>query len=219
MELELTENEARVLGCLIEKSVTTPDYYPLSLGSLTGACNQKSSREPVMNLTETEVLSALDGLIGKHLASEKTPSGSRVTKYSHRLSNTLGLTYDFSNREVGLLCLLMLRGPQTVGELRGRSARLCTFDSLEQVEATLAGLIERKDGPYVIRLARLPGRKESRFGHLLCGEPEQSEQVTPGPTPIASSQPPQNEGRLDALEREVSQLRAELNELKQRLGE
>ena len=218
MEIELSPIEARVLGSLIEKAVTTPDYYPLSLGSLTGACNQKSNREPVMNLRETEVLTAVDGLVAKRMVSEKTPSGSRVTKYSHRLSNTLGLTYDFTVQALGLLCLLMLRGPQTVGELRGRSGRLCEFANLEQVEDALTSLIERKDGPYVARLPRQVGRKELRYAHLLCGAPDMTAELAT-PTSPSSSRQSDSGNRLAALEAEVARLRIEFDELKQNLGE
>jgi hypothetical protein len=218
MEIKLTLVEARVLGCLIEKAVTTPNYYPLSLGSLTGACNQKSSREPMMSLSETEVLSGLDGLFGKRMVSEKTPSGSRVTKYSHRLSNTLGLTYDFTAQSLGLLCLLMLRGAQTIGELRGRSGRLCEFRSLEHVEDTLASLTEREDGPYVMRLPRQAGRKESRYAHLLCGTPDVADdpEISAAPAPTHGQH---SDERLTQLEEEVNRLRAEFDELKRQLGE
>ena len=158
MEISLSATEARVLGVLIEKERTTPDYYPMSLSAVTTASNQKSNRDPVMNLSETESLEALEGLTAKRLVWEKTPSGSRVTKYAHRLSNTLGLTYDFSPDEVGVLCVLMLRGPQTVGEVRARTTRLCEFSSLAEAEAVLERLAGREDGPYVVKLPRQPGR-------------------------------------------------------------
>ena len=212
MELELTTNEARVLGVLIEKETTTPDYYPLSLSALATGCNQKSNREPVMSLDESAVMDSLDGLIGKRLVWEKTPSGSRVTKYAHRLSNTLGLTYDFSNNELGVLCVLMLRGPLTTGEVRARGGRLCELANRAETEAVLVGLCEREDGPYVRKLPRQVGRKESRFAHLLCGEPA----MTPEPAPPQALGDEPDEDRLVALEHEVATLRRDLERLRRR---
>ena len=147
MDISLSVTEARVLGVLIEKERTTPDYYPLSLSAVTTASNQKSNREPMMSLSETQTLEALDGLIAKRLAWEKTPSGSRVTKYAHRLANTLGLTYDFSRDELGVLCVLMLRGAQTVGEIRARIGRLCEFASIAEAEGVLERLARAKTAP------------------------------------------------------------------------
>ena len=213
MELVLTPIEARVLGVLIEKATTTPDYYPLSLSGLTTGSNQKSNREPVMSLGETTVMEALDGLMAKRLVWEKTPSGSRVTKYAHRLSNTLGLTYDFSANELGVLCVLMLRGPLTTGEVRARGGRLCEFSSLDEADAVLVGLCEREDGPYVQKLPRQPGRKEARYVHLLCGEPEITTELIESPREPAQDRPDQS-SRLSALEDEVAALRAELSRLR-----
>ena len=127
MEINLTPVEARVLAVLIEKAETTPDNYPLSLNAVMMACNQKSNRDPVLTLTQTETIEALDGLVAKRLARDRTQSGSRVTKYGHRLANSLGLTFDFSREELAVLCVLMLRGPQSAGELRSRSLRLGDF--------------------------------------------------------------------------------------------
>lgn len=204
-----------MLGVLIEKERTTPDYYPLSLSAATTASNQKSNREPVMSLSETQTLEALDGLIAKRLAWEKTPSGSRVTKYAHRLSNTLGLTYDFSRDELGVLCVLMLRGVQTVGEIRARTGRLCEFASIAEAEGVLERLSEREDGPYVVKLARQAGRKDSRYMHLLCGEVEVEAQPVAGPSEAEDAG---THERLTALEQTVDTLRAELDELKSKLG-
>ena len=170
MDINLTSIEARVLGALIEKEITAPGHYPLSLRALTSACNQKSNRNPLMSLNETQALEALDGLIKRRLVRKKTPPGSRVTKYAHRLSNTLGLTYDFSQNELGVLCVLMLRGAQTVDEIHVRSARVGNFNSLTEVEHTLGGLVESKFGRFVMKLPNQPGNKESRYAHLLCGE-------------------------------------------------
>lgn len=219
MDIHLTPIEARVLGALIEKEATTPDYYPLSLNGVINACNQKSNRDPVMSLAETETLEALDGLVSKRLARDRTAAGSRVTKYGHRLSGTLGLTRDFSREEIAVLCVLMLRGAQTVGEIRGRSQRLCPFEDLGQVETTLSGLMTRADGPYVTRLAREPGRKEARYAHLLCGD------VDPGPGESMESTPPagaspgltRDSDRITALERGLEELRGELEAIKRRL--
>lgn len=216
MDIHLTPFEARVLGSLIEKEATTPDYYPLSLNALTAACNQKSNRDPVMSLGESQVLEALDGLIAKRLARDKTTSGSRVTKYVHRLSGHLGLTREFSQEELGVLCVLMLRGAQTVGEIRGRTGRLCEFENLGHVERTLTGLMSHEDGPYVTRLARQPGRKEARYAHLLCGEVESAPAEAPAAAPAEFSG--DNE-RVAALERGLEELREELEAIKKRLEE
>ena len=140
LDIHLTPIEARVLGVLIEKAETTPDGYPLSLNAVTTACNQKSNRDPILSLSEVETVEALDGLSGKRLAREKTQSGSRVTKYVHRLANTLGLTFDFSREELAVLCVLMLRGAQSIGEIRTRTTRLCDFGNLAAVEQTLLRL-------------------------------------------------------------------------------
>jgi uncharacterized protein YceH (UPF0502 family) len=219
LDIHLTPVEARVLGSLIEKEATTPDYYPLSLNALVAACNQKSNREPVMSLDQTQVLEALDGLIAKRLARDKTTSGSRVTKYVHRLSGTLGLTHEFSAEEVALLCVLMLRGAQTVGELRARSERLCKLDSLGRFEDTLSGLISRKDGPYVVKLARQPGRREARYAHLLCGDVETGIEEAVEATQLAGalSDSARDKDRIAALERAMDELRGELEAIKRRL--
>lgn len=221
MDIHLTPIEARVLGSMIEKEATTPDYYPLSLNGVINACNQKSNRDPVMGLGETETLEALDGLVSKRLARDRTAAGSRVTKYGHRLSGTLGLTREFSREEIAVLCVLMLRGAQTVGEIRGRSQRLCPFENLGQVEATLSGLMTRDDGPYVTKLAREPGRKEARYAHLLCGDidpgPGESMQIAP-PASVPSGKARDGD-RITALERGLEELRSELAAIKQRLGD
>lgn len=216
MDIQINAVEARVLGALLEKSITTPDYYPMSLGGIAGACNQKSNREPVMNLSEAETMDTLDTLMSKRLVWEKTPSGSRVTKYAHRLSNTLGITFEFSDKDLGVLCVLMLRGPQTAGELRTRTARLCKFENTEEVERTLTSLAQREDGPYVTRLPRQPGHKESRYAHLLCGDVEFDEEQTPRIHNSAASAPA-DDGRLSSLEQEVAELREELSTLKARM--
>lgn len=208
---DLNAHEVRVLGSLVEKELTTPDQYPLSLNAILLACNQKSNREPVMAFSESEVMETLDALTARHLVREKNLSGTRVSKFVHRLSGGLGLTFDFDRNELGTLCVLMLRGPQTPGEIRARTARLCTFSSLDEVEKTLERLAENERGPYVMRLARQPGRKESRYAHLMSGEPS-----LPAYAPEPNAQPSLSgtadpgvheriaalESRVDALERE-----------------
>ncbi len=195
--LRLSEIETRVLGSLIEKETATPEYYPLSLHALVAACNQKSNREPVMSLDEDTVHAALESLRAKGLMLDISGGDHRVHKYAHRL----GEVFNFDRREQVLLCVLMLRGPQTVGELRGRTERLHNFDNLDEVEATLSRLAERTP-PLVKKLARRPGEKESRFAHLLSGDVESAEPATPPPP------------RPSPLEDRVTQLESELAELK-----
>ena len=209
MEIHLTPAEARVLGSLIEKDITTPDYYPLSLNALVNACNQKNNREPVMNLDENSVGDALNGLQDQHLAGPARGADSRVTKYEHRLQEVFNLT----RAETALLCVLLLRGAQTPGELRGRTERMFRFEHLDDVEATLSHLIER-DPPLAKLLQRQPGTKESRYAHLLSGEPQQD--AIAASSPSSSS----NDGdRLAKLESEIADLRRELHQLRQEFGE
>jgi uncharacterized protein YceH (UPF0502 family) len=196
-QLLLSEVEARVLGSLVEKETATPEYYPLSLHALAAACNQKSNREPVMSLDEDIVHAALESLRVKGLTVDISGGDHRVHKYAHRL----GEVFNFDRREQTLLCVLMLRGPQTVGELRGRSERLHNFDSLDDVESTLGRLAERTP-PLAKRLARRPGEKEARFAHLLSGDVESAESPTPPPP------------RPSPLEARVTQLEDGLAELK-----
>lgn len=219
MDIQLSPAEARVLGSLMEKAATTPDYYPLSLKAVVSACNQKSNRDPVMNLSEAEALEALEGLTAKRLARERSSFGSRVSKYEHRMSGTLGLTHEFSREEAAVLCVLMLRGAQTVGEIRGRSQRLFEFEGLSAVEQTLNGLMSREDGPYVARLARQPGRKEARYAHLLCGEVEaESTEFAEAPVPAgATSDDARGDDRITALERGLQELRDEIEAIKNKL--
>src|SRR5579884_471883 len=164
----LSPVEARVLGALIEKEITTPEYYPLSLNALVNACNQKSNRDPVVAYDDDTVEDALELLRAKGLAVRITGSGSRVPKHAHRF----GEKFNFGRRELAILCELMLRGPQTTGELRNRSERMHHFDDLDEVETILQRLMEHEPDPLVVRLARQPGEKEARYAHLLCGEPQ-----------------------------------------------
>jgi uncharacterized protein len=223
MKVELDTLEARVIACLIEKQITTPDQYPLSLNALTNACNQKSNREPVMSLDEAAVQRTLDELSRKHLVLEKSGFGSRVPKYQHRFCNTEFGTLKFSPQELAVICELMLRGPQTPGELRSRASRMAPFDDVTQVETVLSGLAERADGPFVARLPREPGRRESRFMQLFTGEAApsrgaaESEGTIDTPRDAADLAPStDHEARLAALEEEMRSLRAEVAELKNR---
>ena len=208
MDTLLTPYETRVLGCLIEKEITTPDQYPLSLSALVGACNQKSNREPVLELDEATVQNTVDSLVKKCLVSEKTGFGSRVSKYHHRFCNTEFGHLRLSAQELGILCVLFLRGPQTPGELRTRTNRLCSFADVEEVEAVLQRLMEREDGPFVARLAREPGKRESRYVHLFNG-PVESVAETAVPTAAAGEN-----SRIEQLEEMVLEMRLELDELK-----
>ena len=212
MNTQLTPHEARVVGCLIEKEITTPEQYPLSLNALTNACNQKSNREPVLELDESTVQETVDGLVKKHLVSEKSGFGSRVVKYQHRFFNSEFGGKRFSAQELGIVCVLLLRGPQTPGELRSRTNRLCHFNDVNEVESVLQELMEREDGPYVTRLPREPGKRESRYAHLFCGEVEIS---TISATEPASS----DDDRIAQLEQLVMELFDEMNQLKQQLAE
>src|SRR5579872_4400248 len=224
MKIELTADEARVIGCLIEKQITTPDQYPLSLNALTNACNQKSNRDPILELDEARVQATLDGLARKHFVLEKSGFGSRVPKFQHRFCNTEYGTLKLSAQELAVLCELMLRGPQTAGELRTRASRMAPFADAAETEAVLQQLAERSDGPFVARLAREPGRRESRYMHLLSGAapPAVSMSVAAGDTTLvraSSITAPSNDARLEALEREVQGLRAELDALKALVGD
>jgi uncharacterized protein YceH (UPF0502 family) len=260
MKIELTPMEARVIGCLIEKQITTPDQYPLSLNALVNACNQKTNRDPVMDASESDVQKTLDALSKKHFVIERSGFGSRVPKYQHRFCNTEFGTLKFTSQELAIVCELLLRGPQTPGELRSRASRMAPFADVSEVEAALETLRTRDDGPFVARLAREPGRRESRYAHLFSGaipdSPEQPMAVAPtaGSLPGASSAatasspsaarggspsavsasaaagggasapltglhaPSPDAARMDRLEAELKQLRAELDDLKQRLG-
>jgi uncharacterized protein len=198
----LTDIETRVLGSLVEKQVTTPEYYPLTLNALTLACNQKNNRSPVTSYSENQVGDALESLREKNLAYVFYGSTSRVPKYKHVVPEVMHLTH----AELALMCILMLRGAQTLGELRGNAARLHEFSSLEEVEATLNALITR-DEPLVARLPRQPGQKEGRFAHLLSGEIDLE-----AFTESAAAPPP---SRRASLEQKVEDLTAEVEKLKE----
>ena len=237
LKIELTLLEARVIGCLIEKAITTPDQYPLSLNALVNACNQKSNRDPLMDLSESTVQQTLDGLSKKHLVMEKSGFGSRVPKYQHRFCNTEFGNLKLDPQELAIICEMLVRGPQTPGELRTRASRMAAFAETSEVEAALARLRDRPDGPFVVQLAREPNRRDSRWAHLFSGPvadvaPAHGASAPVVSGPIVSGQEPEpigppevvfpatrNDERLAKLETEVAALRAELDELKRRLGD
>jgi hypothetical protein len=217
----LTPAEARALGALAEKEVTTPDYYPLSLNALINACNQRSNREPVMDLDEEAVRLALHGLEDLHLAGRARGADGRVTKYEH----WLGEAFNFSRAETALLCVLLLRGPQTPGELRGRTERMHRFDEIGEVLAGLQKLMEREPALVAV-LPRQPGTKESRYAHLLSGAVESL------PVPAAaepafvkseagqlSDQDAGHEERITQLETTLAELRQEVTALRQKIDD
>lgn len=207
----LTDTEVRVLGALVEKETTTPDNYPLSLSALVAACNQTSNREPVMRLDEDTVLASVTSVRRRGLARAIQPAGSRVTKYEHILGNA----WNLDARDLALLGVLMLRGPQTVGELNTRTARLAEFADLADVERVLDALATREPEPLVMRLARRAGQKEARYAHLLSGEPT----VTESPEPTRATPIAVDDDRVAALERELASLREELSALRSEFAE
>ena len=209
MNLLLTEIEVRVLGSLIEKDITTPDYYPLSPNALVNACNQKNNREPVMAIDEASVSNVLATLQEKRLAGPASGADSRVTKYEHRLQEV----FNFDRREIAILCVLLLRGPQTPGELRGRTERMYRFEALDDVISTLDRLSHREP-PLAAVLPRQPGTKESRYMHLFSGDAPPME-VMQARAPTSSMQ---NTDRLAHLENEVLELRKEVAEMQQQLA-
>ena len=205
---QLNDVEVRVIGSLIEKESTTPDNYPLSLNALTNACNQTSNREPVVDYDEDTVLHAVEALRKRNLVRAVQQSGSRVLKYRHMMADTMTL----EPRQAAALSVLMLRGPQTVGEIKTRTERLASFDSIDHVEATLKELIERPAGALVVRLPRRPGQKEARYAHLLAGEV--TVETADADPPVRTSASPD---RIGALEQAVAELRSEVAELRGQL--
>jgi uncharacterized protein YceH (UPF0502 family) len=205
----LTDVEVRVLGALIEKDITTPDYYPLSLNALVNACNQKNNRDPVMALGEDAVRAALESLQEQRLAGPASGADSRVTKYEHRLQEV----FNFDRRETAILCVLLLRGAQTPGELRGRAERMYRFEALEDVHATLDRLSQREP-PLVAVLPRQPGTKESRYMHLFSGDAPPVELAT---ARTAHSTSAEGDG-IARLEGELAELRREVAEMREQLA-
>lgn len=210
MKITLDEAEVRVLGCLVEKEITTPDYYPMTLNALTNACNQKSNRHPVVSFEEEIVMRALDGLKAKGLSLKVHEAGSRVPKYRHDFREAL----DLSDREVAILCVLLLRGPQTGGEIRARSERMYSFRNLEEVEEALEGLMEGED-PRVVKLPRQSGRREPRYMHLFSGLPQPSHETVTLPAEPATLRVMADNERIDRLEKAVGDLRREVVALKE----
>jgi uncharacterized protein YceH (UPF0502 family) len=217
MSPELTIHEARIIGCLIEKQVTTPDQYPLALNALTNACNQKSNRHPVLELDEREVQQAVDALIKRQLVLEKSGFGSRVPKYQHLFCNTQFGSLRFSPQGTAIVCELLLRGPQTPGELRTHAARLAPLKDVSEVEAELEELMTRPDGPFVAKLPREPGRRESRYMQLFCGTapPVAADEADVAQAATMAGSASVTE-RIAALEAEVLDLRREIEALKSR---
>jgi uncharacterized protein YceH (UPF0502 family) len=203
----LSDVEARVLGALIEKDITTPDYYPMSLNALVNACNQKNNRDPVMALGEDAVRAALESLQRQRLAGPASGADGRVTKYEHRLQEV----YNFDRREIAIVCVLLLRGAQTPGELRGRTERMYRFEELEDVLATIEKLSQREPALVAV-LPRQPGTKESRYMHLFCGDAPVGE-VMAAHTTVASGG-----DRVGLLENEVAELRREVGEMREQLA-
>ncbi|QTF08134.1 DUF480 domain-containing protein [Brenneria izadpanahii] len=209
MKYQLSAKEARVIGCMLEKQITTPEQYPMSLNGVTTACNQKTNREPVMDLSESEVQQTLDLLVKKHFLRTLSGFGNRVVKYEHRFCNSEFGDLKFSPAEVALVATLLLRGAQTPGELRTRAARLHEFTDVNEVETVLTQLQQREDGPFVVRLAREPGKRESRYMHLFSGE--LSEDLASATETEAADQ--SLAARVDALESEVAELKRQLAQL------
>lgn len=209
MEMILDEIEARILGCLIEKQITTPEYYPLSLNALTNACNQKSNRHPVVSFDDMTVVRGLDRLRQKGLADKVLKADSRTPKYEHAFTTK----FDISAQEMALMCELMLRGPQTTGELRGRADRIHSFSGIEEVEALLDALIALPE-PLVIQLPRQVGQKERRYAHLLCGRPEISEGPAELPDEPATIRARAEDDRMSKMEEEISSIREQLSSLR-----
>ncbi|MCC6709628.1 MAG: DUF480 domain-containing protein [Gammaproteobacteria bacterium] len=216
MSHELTALEARVVGALIEKEITTPDQYPLSLNALQAACNQKTNREPILDLSAQDVQAVLDDLVKAHIVSDRGGYGGRVTKYKQRFCNTEFGQLKFSPQELGIVCVMLLRGPQTPGELRAHTQRLCEFADAQAVEAALESLMTRSDGPFVARLPRAPGARESRYAHLFSGHIESVAASAPAPYVARGDSLAE---RVAVLEDTVARLSAEIASLKASLGE
>ncbi|MCA5918816.1 YceH family protein [Pectobacterium brasiliense] len=205
MKYQLDAREARVIGCMLEKQITTPDQYPMSLNGITTACNQKTNREPVMELSESEVQQTLDLLVKKHFLRTLSGFGNRVVKYEHRFCNSEFGDLKLSPAEVALVTTLLLRGPQTPGELRTRAARLYEFSDVGEAESTLEQLQQREDGPFVVRLAREAGKRESRYQHLFSGEASHVAVEADSESDNSSLAE-----RVEVLEKEVAELKRQL---------
>ncbi|MBX8459052.1 YceH family protein [Enterobacter sp. RIT637] len=216
MKYQLSGAEARVVGSLLEKQVTTPEQYPLSVNAVTMACNQKTNREPVMNLSEHDVQDVLDALVKRHYLRTVSGFGNRVTKYEQRFCNSEFGDLKLSSAEVAVITTLLLRGAQTPGELRTRASRMHEFSDMQEVEQTLEGLAAREDGPYVVRLAREPGKRESRYMHLFSGDVEAAGATAESDLPASNDS---LAARVEALEEEVAGLKQRLDALLAHLGD
>lgn len=216
MKYQLSPLEARVIGCLLEKQVTTPEQYPLSINGVVTACNQKTNREPVMILSEAEVQDQLDTLVKRHYLRTVSGFGNRVTKYEQRFCNSEFGDLKLSTAEVALVTTLLLRGAQTPGELRGRAQRMHEFADMAEVENTLERLASREDGPFVVRLPREPGKRESRYMHLFSGEIDLQAIAAQSDAPVADES---LLARVEMLEGEVAELKQRLDSLLAHLGE
>lgn len=216
MKYQLSPLEARVIGCLLEKQVTTPEQYPLSINGVVTACNQKTNREPVMTLSEAEVQDQLDTLVKRHYLRTVSGFGNRVTKYEQRFCNSEFGDLKLSTAEVALVTTLLLRGAQTPGELRGRAQRMHEFTDMAEVENTLERLASREDGPFVVRLPREPGKRESRYMHLFSGEIDLQAIAAQSDAPVADES---LLARVEMLEGEVAELKQRLDSLLAHLGE
>ena len=216
MKYQLSPLEARVIGCLLEKQVTTPKQYPLSINGVVTACNQKTNREPVMTLSEAEVQDQLDTLVKRHYLRTVSGFGNRVTKYEQRFCNSEFGDLKLSTAEVALVTTLLLRGAQTPGELRGRAQRMHEFTDMAEVENTLERLANREDGPFVVRLPREPGKRESRYMHLFSGEVDLQAVAAQSDAPAADDS---LLARVEMLEGEVAELKQRLDSLLAHLGE
>jgi len=216
LHIQLNDTEARVIGCLIEKSIVTPDQYPMTLNALTNACNQKSSRDPVMSLTQGAVQHAIRELEGKHLVRTDENFKSRVEKYTQRFCNTRYSNLQFSDAELAIVCLLLLRGPQTPGEFRSRSGRLYSFEDNAEVVQALNGLAEREADPFIVKLPRTPGRKDSEYMHLFSGPADIEAHVSQ----IREHRPGGSGQRhsLTELAERISQLETEVAAINEKLG-
>ena len=216
MHIRLNDTEARVIGCLIEKSIVTPDQYPMTANALTNACNQKSSRDPIMSLTQGEVQHAIRELEGKHLVRTDENFKSRVEKYAHRFCNTRYSNLQFSDAELAIVCLLLLRGPQTPGEFRSRSGRLHSFEDNTEVVQALNSLAERDTDPLVVKLPRAPGRKDSEYMHLFSGPVDIEAHVSQ----VREHRPGGSGERhsVTELAARISQLEAEVAAINEKLG-
>lgn len=217
MDICFSQNEARVVGCLLEKEVTTPDQYPLTLNALMTASNQKSNREPVLSLDEATVLDTVEELKSKRFIQEVTAGqGSRVAKYQHRFCNTEFSTFQFTKQEKAALCVMLLRGPQTPGEIRTRTNRLCDFADVKEAEAVLDGLAEHAKGPYVVKLPKETGKRDFRYMHLFSGEIDLEALAEQAAAPVAGGSSPTSQ-RVAKLEEEVEAMKLEIAELKELL--